>query len=32
MKKPLNLDDKTMKKNIEEFIEKFDVKKRLILE
>jgi len=32
MKKPLHLSDEVLKKNIEEFIEKYDVKKRLVLE
>ncbi len=32
MKKPMLLDDKTLKKDTDDFIEKFDVKKRLVLE
>jgi len=32
IKKPTLIDDETLKKDIESFIEKFDMKKRLILE
>jgi len=32
IKKPTSIDDETLKKDIESFIEKFDVKRRLILE
>ena len=31
MKKPLSLDDKTLKRDIQNYLKKFDVKKRLIL-